>query len=152
MWTNYSIKQNYRQPEEYEKALCVYLNSTLGILAMIGGSTLREDPKRLWPTVVQMNSLPIPDFSQEDGALRTMAAAFDELGECELSPLSQLDTCPERSSIDNAVGMSLGIGEDLVRSIREHLVAEPVVAGESDASQELPQVERQEPLFNLCRF
>ena len=152
MWTNYSIRQNYRQPEEYEKALCVYLNSTLGILAMIGGSTLRDDPKRLWPTVAQMKSLPIPDFSQEDGALRTMAAAFDELGECELSPLSQLDTCPERSSIDNAVGMSLGIGEDLVRSIREHLVAEPVVAGESDASQELPQVERQEPLFNLCRF
>ena len=152
MWTNCSIRQNYRQPEEYEKALCVYLNSTLGILAMIGGSTLRDDPKRLWPTVAQMKSLPIPDFSQEDGALRTMAAAFDELGECELSPLSQLDTCPERSSIDNAVGMSLGIGEDLVRSIREHLVAEPVVAGESDASQELPQVERQEPLFNLCRF
>ena len=152
MWTNCSIRQSYRQPEEYEKALCVYLNSTLGILAMLGGSTRRADPKRLWPTVKDYKSLPVPDFGSCGDALKALAAAFDEFRDRALSPLSQLDTCPERSSIDNAVGMSLGIGEDLVRSIREHLVAEPVVAGESDASQELPQVERQEPLFNLCRF
>ena len=130
----------------------MYLNSTLGILAMLGGSTRRDDPKRLWPTVKEFKRLPVPDFSQNAGAPGTLATAFDELGDCDLSPLSQLDTCPVRNSIDNAVCMSLGIGEDLVRSIREHLVAEPAVTGESDANQELSQVERQQALFDVCRY
>ena len=152
MWTNCSIKENCREPEEYEKALCVYLNSTLGIFAMLGGSTRRDDPKRLWPTVKDFKSVPVPDFGQEDGALADMAAAFDELGERELSPLSQLDACTTRHAIDAAVCDALGISDDLVRSIRHHLVTEPSVTGERGVKQESPQVEGQQPLFDLCKF
>ena len=149
MWTNYSIKQDYRQPEEYEKALCVYLNSTLGILAMIGGSTLRDDPKRLWPTVAQMKSLPIPDFGQEDGALRTMAAAFDELGECELSSLSQSDACAVRKAIDTAVCESLGTDDEVIHSIRRHLSAEPSVKTDDVAEEESPEDKPFQMSFDL---
>ena len=127
MWTNCSIRQNDRRHKEYEKALCVYLNSTLGILAMVGGSTRRDDPKRLWPTGAQMKSLRIPDFGQECGTLKTMAAAFDELGGCELSPLSLSDACAVRNAIDAAVCESLDISNGLVQSIRRNLVAEPLI-------------------------
>ena len=152
MWTNCSIRQDYRQPEEYEKALCVYLNSTLGILAMIGGSTLRDDPKRLWPTVAQMKSLPIPDFGQEDGGLNSMAAAFDVLGGCELLPLSQLNACAVRNAIDAAVCDAMGISDELIRAIGQHLVAEPSVAGGTGERQALPKVVGQQQLFDLCRY
>ena len=152
MWTNCSIRQNYRQPEEYEKALCVYLNSTLGILAMIGGSTLRDDPKRLWPTVEDMKCLPVPDFSQKAGALPALAAAFDERGDCNMSPLRQLDTCPVQNAIDAAVCDAMGISDELVRAIGQHLVAEPSVAGGTGERRELPKVESQQQLFELCRY
>ena len=101
-------------------------------------------------------------------ALRTMAAAFDgRLGECELSTpivfnwfshdrdstLNEVREYRQRSCVGVVVSVYLPQEKTLVRSIREHLVAEPVVAAvKAHASQELPQVERQEPLFNLCRF
>ena len=152
MWTNCSIRQDYRQPEEYEKALCVYLNSTLGILAMIGGSTLRDDPKRLWPTVEDMKRLPVPDFSQKAGALPILAAAFDERGDCKMSPLPQLDTCPVQNAIDAAVCDAMGISDELIRAIGQHLVVEPSVAGGTGERQALPKVVGQQQLFDLCRY
>lgn len=58
-----------------------------------------------------------------------MAAAFDEIGECDLSPLPESDTCPVRRAIDRAVCESLSIREELAHRIRWRLVSEPSVAG-----------------------
>ena len=150
MWTNFSIRKNHRQPEEYENALCVYLNSTLGMLAMLGASTLRDDPKRLWPTGAQMKSLPIPKFGQKDGAVRIMAAAFDELCDRELSPLSQLDACAVRKAIDAAVCESLGIDDAMIHCIREHLSAEPSVRTDDDDEEDPPEDKPRQMSFELC--
>ena len=152
MWTNCSIRQDYHQPEEYEKALCVYLNSTLGILSMLGGSTRRNDFNRLWPTVEDMKRLPVPDFSQKAGALPALAAAFDESGDRNMSPLRQLDTCPVQNAIDAAVCDAMGISDELIRAIGQHLVAEPSVAGGTGERQALPKVVGQQQLFDLCRY
>ena len=148
MWTNYSIKQNYRQPEEYEKALCVYLNSTLGMLAMLGASTLRDNPKRLWPTGAQLKSLPVPKFGKKDGAVRIMAAAFDELCDRELSPLSQLETCAVRKDIDAAVCESLGIDDAMIHCIRGRLSTEPSVR--TDDEEKPPEDKPWQMSFELC--
>ena len=150
MWTNFSITKNHRQPEGYEKALCVYLNSTLGMLAMLGASTLRDDPKRLWPTGAQLKSLPVPKCGQKDGAVRIMAAAFDELCDRDLSPLSLLDACAVRKAIDAAVCESLGIDDAMVHSIRGHLSAEPSVRTEDDDEEYPPEDRPFQMSFELC--
>ena len=150
MWTNCRIRQGCQEPEQLEKALCMYLNSTFGILAMLGGFTRSEDLKRRRPTVREWKMLAVPDFYQLDGALMALAAAFDELCDCEMSPLSQSDTCPVRNAIDHAVCEALGISNELVQSIRQHVVAEPSVSTEGSTQQKLPQAERQQPLFDLC--
>ena len=147
MWTNCGIKPICREPEQFEKALCVYFNSTIGILAMLGSFTRSESLLRQRPTVQELKKLTVPDFTQEDGILKVLAASFDELGERVLLPLSQSETCPVRRAIDHAVCEALGISSELVQSIREHVVAEPSVTTEGSKGEKSPQVEASQTSF-----
>ena len=147
MWTNCGIKPICREPEQFEKALCVYFNSTIGILAMLGSFTCSESLLRQRPTVQELKKLTVPDFTQEDGVLKVLAASFDELGERVLLPLSQSETCPVRRAIDHAVCEALGISNELVQSIRQHVVAEPSVMTEGSMGEKSPQVEAPQTSF-----
>ena len=150
MWTNCRIRMPDYEKAEYEKALCVYLNSTVGILAMLGGFTRSKELNHRRSTEKGWEMLAVPDFAHHDAALKALAAAFDDLSDLELSPLPQSVTCPVRNAIDAAVCETLGISDELVRSNGRHLVAEPSVTGESGTRQESPQLEGQQPLFDLC--
>ena len=130
MWTNCTISKQENEQAEYERALCVYFNSTLGILSMLGSFKPMERLFRLESTATALSKLPVPDFTKCSGALSALAASFDELGECELSPLPESDICPVQYAIDRAVCGALGIQEELVHLIRWHLVSEPTVTGE----------------------
>lgn len=70
MWTNCTI----RMPEgdhkvfdseraDYERALCVYFNSTIGILSMLGSFKRMGMLFRLESTATDLKGLPVPDFS-----------------------------------------------------------------------------------------
>jgi len=106
------------------------MNSTLGILSMLGRFKRMGLLFRLESTARDLMALPVPDFVKIDGALEALAAAFEEFSECELSPLPESDTCSIRCAIDRAVCEALGIREELVASIRGHLIREPSVTGE----------------------
>lgn len=81
-------------------------------------------------------------FSKEHlDALKALAAAFDELGENDLSPL---ETCLARCAIDRAVCETLGIQEKMANCIRWHLVGELSVTG-----KRLPEG-RQKSSFSLA--
>ena len=150
MWTNCSIRQSCREHEQFEKGLCVYLNSTVGVLTMLGGFTRGEGLKRRRPKMEEWNILTVPDFSRVDGAMRILAEAFDEFGEHALSPLPESDTCPVRLAIDHAVCEALGTSEKLTREIRRLIVAEPSVTLGAGTKRKLSEAERQQPLFELC--
>ncbi len=72
----------------------------------------------------------MPDFVEMDGALRTLATTFDEIGECELSPLPESGNCSVRRAIDRAVCEALGISKEMIHRIRLHLVRKPSITGE----------------------
>ena len=129
MWTNARIKWAEGEEVNYEKALCVYMNSTLGILSMLGSFKCMGLLFRLESTARNLMELPVPDFAKMDSALEALAAAFDELGECKLSPLPESDNCSVRRAIDGIVCEALGISEELIHRIRSHLVREPSVTG-----------------------
>ena len=150
MWTNCRIKPKYQEPQQLEKALCVYLNSTIGILTMLGGFARDKELTRRRSTVMGWEMLAVPDFTHLDAALKALVAAFDELGDLELLPLPQLDSCPVRNAIDAAVRDALGISDELVRSIRKSLVAEPSMVNSNDAKKKAPRVDnRQMPFLPL---
>ncbi len=112
-----------------EKALCVYLNSSVGVLAMLGG---RSNTKPTYPkfSMADLRKIPVPDFAAlgEPAALR-LAAEYDALCEQTLLPLPRMDADPARAALDAAVCEALGIDAELVATIRRHLAAEPSVTG-----------------------
>ena len=58
-----------------------------------------------------------------------MAAAYDQHAESVMLPLPQMNNCPVRRALDDAVCAALGIGEETVATIRRQLAMEPSVTG-----------------------
>ncbi len=112
-----------------EKALCVYLNSSVGALAMLGD---RSNKTPTYPqfSMADLHKIPVPDFAAlgEPAALR-LAAEYDAQCEQALLPLPRMDADPARAALDAAVCEALGIDAERVATIRRHLAAEPSVTG-----------------------
>ena len=112
-----------------EKAVCVYLNSSLGILAILGD---RSNRKPTYPNLSldDLRKLTVPDFAKiGDEASVKLAAAYDTLAEKTLLPLPQMDSDPIRRELDNAVCAALRVDEEVAATIRAQLAAEPSVTG-----------------------
>jgi len=112
-----------------EKALAAYLNSSIGVLGLLGG---RSNRKPTYPNISidDMRKIPVPDFAAlgEPVALR-LAAEYDAQCEQALLPLPRMDADPARAALDAAVCDALGIDAERVATIRRHLAAEPSVTG-----------------------
>ena len=115
--------------EVLEKAICVYLNSSVGILALLGN---RSNKKPTYPNLSMddLRKLVVPDFAAIGGdAAAQLAAAYDAHAADVLLPLPQMDGCPVRCALDDAVIAALGLDAEEVATIRRNLSIEPSVTG-----------------------
>jgi hypothetical protein len=108
--------------EKMEKGLCIWLNSTLGLIVLLAH---RTETQGAWvdfkkPTLEDM---PVPGRD----VLRSLAACFGRLRNRKLLPLSRLAGDPVRAEIDRAVEAALGLPRDALRDLRELLAREPVL-------------------------
>ena len=114
---------------ECEKALCVFLNSSVGILSLLGNRT-NKSPSYPNLSLDDLRKLVVPNFAAiGQGAAQKLATAYESLAEDVLLPLPQMDACDTRRALDNAVCVALGIDPETVDSIRRGLAAEPSVTG-----------------------
>ncbi len=112
-----------------EKANCLYLNSTIGILALLGNRS-NKVPSYPQFSLDDLRKLIVPDFAAiGEGAAEKLAAAYDALAEQTLLPLPQMDADPVRRALDEAVCDALGVDSERVAVIRRNLAAEPSVTG-----------------------
>ena len=114
---------------EREKALCLYLNSSIGILATLGG---RSNRKPTYPrfSIDDMRNYPVPNFAAIGGAaVSRLAAAYDRYATAVMLPLPQMNDCPVWQGLDAAVVDALGLYAEEVGSIRRQLAMEPSVTG-----------------------
>ena len=114
---------------QLEKAICVYLNSSIGILALLGD---RSNKKPTYPNISidDMRKLFVPDFAAIGrDAAPVLAAVYDAHAEDTLLPLPQMDDCPVRRALDEAVIATLGLDREMVATIRRSLAMEPSVTG-----------------------
>lgn len=107
----------------WEKAICVWLNSTLGILAQLSCST----PKTL--TYPQMSldgqkRIPTPDLTF-DQTLH-LASVFDEVCNEKLERWSEPNSTP-RVTLDHAIAETLGISKEQLDKARREFAKEPSV-------------------------
>ena len=115
--------------QELEKSVCVYLNSSIGVLALLGN---RSNTEISYPrfSIDDLRKLTVPDFAAiGESAVAKLAAAFDALAERTLLPLPQMDADPVRRALDDAVCDALGLDGERVATIRRNLAAEPSVTG-----------------------
>ena len=112
--------------------MCIYLNSTIGILAWLGNRS-NKIPSYPQFSLDDMRKLIVPDFAAIDGAAEGLAATYDALAERTLLPLPQMDADPVRRALDEAVCDALALDGERVATIRRHLAAEPSVTGKRHA-------------------
>ena len=128
-WVPCKSKITSMEATVFEKALCVYLNSTIGILALLGNRS-NKVPSYPQFSLDDLRKLIVPDFAAVgESAVARLAAAYDALAERVLLPLPQMDADPVRRALDDAVCDALGLDGERVAAIRRNLAAEPSVTG-----------------------
>ncbi len=136
-WVPCNINRPQNLRIDWEKALCVYFNSPMGILSLLGD---RSNKKPTYPNISldDMRKLAVPDFDTiGPHAVDTLAAAYDKHAREVLLPLPQMNQCPVRRALDEAVTNALDLDWELVPNIRRALAEEPSVTGQRYAY--LPQ-------------
>ena len=109
------------------KALCIYLNSTPGLLSLLGG---RDNRKPSYPSfsLDTLRSLPVPNFEALSIANREVLDSwFDWLQNDTLLPFPRMHEDPVRRQIDEAVTQALGLDPEWVATVRQNLAREPSV-------------------------
>ena len=109
------------------KALCLYLNSTPGLLALLGE---RDNRKPSYPSfsLDTLRSAPVPDLNAlGDANLQLLTDCFEGLQRETLQPFPLMADDPVRAQIDGAVSRALGLDAEWLDTIRRELAREPSV-------------------------
>ncbi len=110
-----------------EKALAVWLNSSLGLLTMLAQRTSTEGS---WVAVKKsdLEELPVLDVrSLTPGQVQGLSDLFDQLAESEFERLPAMADCPARRALDDGLSEVLGLPD--LATLRALLASEPVVSG-----------------------
>ena len=114
------------EDEATEKAIAVWLNSSLGLLTILAQRTSTEGG---WVAMkkVDLEELPVVDVRQlSPTQLQAMSNLFDEMEEAEFERLPGMVNCPSRRSLDYGVSRILGLPD--LGTLRTLLASEPVVS------------------------
>ena len=112
-------------------ALCLYLNSTPGLLSLLGA---RDNRVPSYPSfsLDTLRSLPVPNFPTLDPTkLDMLDGWFEWLQREALQSLPRMHEDPVRQQIDEAVTEALGLDPDWVAALRNELAREPSITGKA---------------------
>ena len=114
------------EEQSSEKALAVWLNSSLGLLTLLA---IRNTTRGSWVQIKKadlqdMPVLDVRDLSSEQ--VQALTDLFDKMAEAEFERLPGMSHCPARRSLDDGVSEILGLPN--LGKLRELLASEPVVS------------------------
>ena len=129
--------------EHAQKALALWLNSTLGLLTSLAH---RVPTRGAWiqfkkPTIEQLPVLDVLALS--DAQLRRISSAYDSIADSELDTIVNMANDPTRADIDQVFSQVLGI--PTLDGLREELAEEPIIKLRP-CSEEEPSVEAEDQL------
>ena len=113
---------------EISEAICLYLNSTAGILSLLGD---RDNRKPSYPSfsLDTLRSLLVPDFTRlEPASLKEMRDCFQRLKRQTLLPFPRMTEDPVRREIDGCIAGVLGFDSEWLDSVRSNLCREPAMS------------------------
>ena len=125
VWWSVAVNSTLGQEEKVEKALVLWLNSTLGILLLLG---LREETQGAWVQFKKpvLGAMPVLDVRQLSAQRRqSLVEAYDRLATARLRPFPAIDNDRTRTAIDHAITTALQVPD--VRVLRRLLAREPIL-------------------------
>lgn len=112
--------------ERHDSALALWLNSSLGILALLGTRTTTEGG---WVSLKKgdLEEMPVLDVRElSDRQLERLEELFEEFGGEALLPLPEMGDCAVRARLDAGLAEVLGLPD--LTPLRRMLASEPVVS------------------------
>ncbi len=112
----------------WEKALVVYLNSSIGLLALLA---TRNTTQGAWVKLkkADLNEMPVLDVRRLSPAqLGELSDLFDRLAGSEFERMPGMANCPARRALDD--GLSDILGTPNLSTLRALLASEPVVSNQ----------------------
>ena len=112
--------------ESVEKALTVWMNSSLGLLTILAQ---RTSTRGGWVAMkkADLEVLPVLDVRAiSDSQLEDLSSLFDEMSEAEFERLPGMADCPARRRLDDGISEILGLPD--LDNLRRLLASEPVVS------------------------
>ena len=114
------------ESREWEKALALWLNSSLGILTLLAH---RTSTRGGWVALkkADLEELPVLDpRALTPAQLQALSELFDEIAGMEFRRLPAMAECPARGTLDD--GLSAILGLPGLSALRRMLATEPVVS------------------------
>ena len=111
---------------DWEKALTLWLNSSLGILTLLAN---RTSTRGAWVAVKKTDLVVLPVLDVRAltaGQLQGLVDLFDLVEKMEFERLPQMADCPARRALDDGLSSILGLPD--LSGLRELLATEPVVS------------------------
>jgi hypothetical protein len=125
VWWTFLPNEAMPDGDHGEKALALWLNSTLGIIMLLGQ---REETAGAWVQFKKpvLGAMPVLDVRGIGGRrLTELATAYDRLASQGLRPLPDMEGDATRIAIDEAVAETLGLPD--LGILRQLLSREPIV-------------------------
>ena len=112
-----------RLSKDQEKALLLWLNSSLSVLSFFGRRVVTEGAwmQMKKPAWLSMPVLDVRQLSKEQ--LKLLRQSYDDIARKGLAPVAQLDSDANRIKIDDCLSKVLGIPD--LTSVRALLAREP---------------------------
>ena len=111
-----------------EKALAIWLNSSLGLLTLLAQRTSTEGS---WVAMkkADLQEMPVLDVRRISAEqLEELSKLFDQLAEAEFERLPAMAQCPARRALDDGLSEILGLPD--LHTLRRLLASEPVVSNQ----------------------
>ena len=112
---------------ELLKPLCLYLNSTLGLLTLLGS---RDNRVPAYPafSLDTLRDLPVPDLRVlAEDRKEMLDSSFDQFRNMALLPFPQMANDDFRRQIDETMAQALGLDAEWIGRVRRELTREPSV-------------------------
>lgn len=125
VWWPFLLNKTKANVDAAEKALVLWLNSTHGLMMLLG---YREETRGAWIGFKKpvLEAMPVLDVSRLDAKTTSkLAQAFDSLASSSLRPFPEMANDPVRAAIDEAVANALGLPDFSI--LREMLSREPII-------------------------
>ncbi len=115
--------------ERVNKACVAYLNSSVGVVALLAVTSNRMIVYPNW-SISDMRQLTFPFWERLTAAqIERLASAYDELAHTPMLPMREMLRCDVRKRLDAEVAAALGIPGEAVELLRVVLASEPAVTG-----------------------